>query len=132
MVLPGFFKKKSETRKKRKMLNKMWNLWAEGGVESPYAELMTYQSEVNNGGHDQYFFNVLNIGGDIQKEMTILETVLSAKMQNNLREAYEAYSVLTEKDSDEEAEAILKRCDEVFYESQEAIERLLEEYAAKI
>ena len=30
----------------------------EGKAESPYAELMTYQGDINNGGHSQYFSNV--------------------------------------------------------------------------
>ena len=40
--------------------NLMWDMWADGDAESPYAELMEYESEVNNGGHSQYFFNVSN------------------------------------------------------------------------
>ena len=36
-------------------VNKMWDLWVEGKADSPAAELMKYQSEINNGGHDQYF-----------------------------------------------------------------------------
>lgn len=51
-----FFKKnKAEPTDEQKKWNKMWDLWAEGRADSPYAELMTYQSEINNGGHDQYF-----------------------------------------------------------------------------
>ncbi len=58
-----FFKKsKAEPTDEQKKWNKMWDLWAEGRADSPYAELMTYQSEINNGGHDQYFFNVENTG----------------------------------------------------------------------
>ena len=38
--------------------DKMLDLWVEGAAESPYAELMTYQAEVNNGGHDQYFCRI--------------------------------------------------------------------------
>lgn len=45
---------------KQQKWNKMWELWSEGKIASPYAELMTYQSEVNNGGHNQYFTNVEN------------------------------------------------------------------------
>ena len=64
--------------------NKMWELWVEGQAESPYAELMTYQSEIKNGGHDQYFTNVENTG-DLQKEMMALETVLSLRLKENLK-----------------------------------------------
>ena len=111
--------------------NKMWELWVEGKVDSPYAEMMTYQSEINNGGHDQYFVNVENTG-DLQKEMSALEKILSPKLNNNLQKAYEAYLVLEEKEEDEKAEGVLEQCDDVFYENEEEINRLLEEYAAKM
>jgi len=111
--------------------NKMWELWVEGEAESPYAELMTYQSEVNNGGHDQYFFNVSQTG-DLEKEMSVLETVLSPKLKANLQKAYGAYLVLEEKEEDEAAEALLDQCDDVFYENEEEINQTLKQYAAQI
>lgn len=55
-------KRKSELSREQKKWNKMWDLWAEHRADTPYAEVMTYQSEVNNGGHDQYFFNVEQTG----------------------------------------------------------------------
>lgn len=89
---------------------------------------MTYQSEINNGGHDQYFLNIENTG-DLQKEMSVLETVLSEKLKNNLQKAY---LVLEEKEDDEKAEEIMEECDDVFYENEEEINHILEEYSAKI
>ena len=50
--------KRVEQTEKQLKLNKLWELWEEEKAASPYAELMTYQSEVNNGGHSQYFTNV--------------------------------------------------------------------------
>ena len=39
-----FFKKnKAEPTDEQKKWNKMWDLWAEGRADSPYAELMTYE-----------------------------------------------------------------------------------------
>ena len=84
----SFFKKsKVELTDEQKKWNKMWDLWVEGRTDSPYSELMTYQSEINNGGHDQYFFNIEN-SGNLQKEMAILKTVLPAKLRDNLQNAY--------------------------------------------
>ena len=132
MGLFDFLKKKEvQLTDEQKKWNKMWELWAEGEADSPYAELMTYQSEINNGGHDQYFLNVENTG-DLQKEMSALETVLSAKLKNNLQKAYKAYLVLEEKEDDEKAEEIMKQCDDVFYENEEEINHILEQYSAKI
>ena len=51
-VFRFFEKNKAEPTDEQKKWNKMWHLWAEGRADSPYAELMTYQSEINNGGHD--------------------------------------------------------------------------------
>ena len=126
-----FKKKKVELTEEQQKWNKMWDLWAEGEAISPYAELMTYQGEINNGGHDQYFTNVENTG-DLKKEMSALEKMLSPKLKNNLQKAYEAYLVLEEKEEDEKAEEILEQYDDVFYENEEEINRILEEYAAKM
>ena len=132
MGLFDFFRKnKTELSDEQEKWNKMWDLWAEKRADTPYAELMTYQSEINNGGHDQYFLNIENTG-DLQKEMTALETVLSEKLQKNLQDAYHAYRTLTDNESDEDAEAILEQCDDIFYQNEEEINRILREYAAKI
>ena len=122
-----FKKKKPELTQEQLKWNKMWDLWVENKAASPYAELMTYQSEVNNGGHDQYFSNVEN-NGDVEKEMSALEQVLSQKMSANLKKAYKAYL----EEDDEKSEEILEKCDDLFYENDEEINRVLEEYASKI
>lgn len=110
--------------------NRMWELWTEGQVPSPYAELMTYQSEVNNGGHDQYFFNMENTG-DLQKELVALEAALPQRLWENLREAFEAYLLLAEKEDNESAEQTLARCDRVFYENEAELDRVLRQYAVE-
>ena len=131
MGLFAFFKKKQgKLTEEQQKWNKMWDLWSEEKADSPYAQLMTYQSEVNNGGHHQYFSNIENTS-DLQNEMSILETILTVKHKNNLRKAYGAYLVLEEKE-DECAENILEQCDDVFYENEEEINHILEDYAAII
>ena len=128
----SFFKKsKVKLTDEQKKWNKMWDLWAEGRADSPYAELMTYQSEINNGGHDQYFFNIEN-SGNLQKEMAVLKTVLPAKLRDNLQNAYDAYLKLTNEESDEQAGTILSQYDDEFYKVEEDINRILREYASQI
>ncbi|MBQ8746512.1 MAG: DUF4375 domain-containing protein [Clostridia bacterium] len=131
MGLFSFFKKKEVklTEEQRKW-NKMWELWTEEKADSPYAQLMTYQSEINNGGHDQYFTNVENTA-DLQNEMSILEKILPVIHKDNLRKAYKAYLVLEERE-DELAEKTLERCDDVFYENEAELNDILEEYAKTI
>lgn len=114
----------------QKRWDKMWQLWSEGQVDSPCAELMTYHGEINNGGHYQYFTNIENTG-DVQEEIAALMTILPEKLKNNLQKAYEAYLVLGEK-KDEKFENIIDQCDNLFYKNEEQINSLLEEYAAKI
>ncbi len=132
MGLFGFSKKKKvESTDAQDKWNKMWELWSNGQIPSPYAELMTYQSEVYNGGHYQYFTNVENVG-DLQKEMSALESVLPKKLNSHLKKAYKAYLILEESDEDEKAEEIIEQCEDVFYENEALINRILEEYSAKI
>jgi len=109
----------------------MWDLWTEEEIASPYAELMTYQSEVNNGGHGQYFTNVENTS-DLAKEMSALEKILPAQLKANLRDAYRACLILEEKEDDPQAEEALERCDNVFWEQEEEINRILEEHASRL
>lgn len=106
-------KNKMHLTDEQKKWNKMWSLWTENRTNSPYTELMTYQSEINNGGHAQYFSNIES-DSQIQKEIAALETVLSSQLQNNLQEAYKAYSELNKNESDENAEITLKNCDDTF------------------
>ena len=128
MGLFAFFKKKKvELTEEQRKWNKMWELWAEDHADSPYAELMTYQSEINNGGHAQYFTNIENL----HKEMLSLETILPSKLRETLEKAYRAYLTLEEKD-DEKAEGILEQCDDLFYENEDEINHILEEYADRI
>ena len=126
-----FEKKKIELTDEQLKWNKMWELWEQEKAESPYAELMTYQSEINNGGHGQYFSNVEN-NGDLNADMTILTTVLSEKLVDNLHKAYKAHLILEENEDDEKAEEIIEACDNVFYENEEEINSKLEAYADKI
>ncbi len=131
MGLFSFFKKKKvKLTEEQCKWNKMWDLWAEEKAESPYAQLMTYQSEINNGGHDQYFANVENTV-DLQNEISVLETILPVIHKDNLQKAYKAYLALKEKE-DEHAEEILEQCDNVFYEHETELNCVLEEYAQKI
>ena len=126
-----FKKKKVELTEEQLKWNKMWDLWTDGKAEPPFAELMTYQSEINNGGHSQYFCNVEN-NYDLSKEMSALENILSDKLVDNLHKAYKAYLILEENEEDEKAEEIMEQCDDMFYENEEEINNKLQEYADKI
>lgn len=61
-----------------------------------------------------------------------METILPAKLKTNLQKAYKAYLVLEEKEEGENAEEIMAQCDSEFYEPEEELNHMLEEYYAKI
>lgn len=126
-----FKKKKVELTEEQLKWNKMWELWTEEKTKSPYTELMTYQSEINNGGHSQYFCNVDNVS-DLKKEMSALEKILTSPLYKNLKNAHKAYLILEENEEDENADEILEQCDNVFYENEEQINFILQEYANKL
>jgi hypothetical protein len=108
--------------------NKMWDLWAKGEVPSPYADLMTYQSEVNNGGHAQFFDNVSS-AGHLRAVMKELKIIVPFDIRVPLVEAYNAYKVNGE--DAEENEEFFDHADEVFYEKEELINKILEDYSKK-
>lgn len=114
-----------------KKWNRMWDLWAEGEIESPCNELMTYQSEVNNGGHDQYFVNTSD-NADIEKELSALYGILPEILKDNLQRAYDAYLKSEENEDDEEAIEILEKCDSTFWDNESEINKILEKYAENI
>lgn len=124
-----FKKKKKEQPIEQLKWNKMWDLWVEEKVISPYAELMTYESEVNNGGHAQFFDNVSNIA-DLPNTVSVLYTILSGALKENLEKAYNAY--LEAAEDDETIDELLDECDNVFYENEREIEAFLWEYANTI
>lgn len=129
-ILGLFKKKKVKLTDEQLKWNKMWELWIDEKVPSPYAELMTYQSEINNGGHTQYFFNLSSIC-DLQKEMATLETILPSQLKETLKTAYSAFLALEESD-DKKTEEILEQSDNSFYKNEKEINRILQEYADTI
>ena len=107
--------------------NKMWDMWVNGEIPSPYSELMTYQSEINNGGHSQYFLNIENTE-DVSKALESLNGILSQVHKDNLETAYKASLLLKQDEENEEAEDELNECDNVFYENEEEINCILKAF----
>lgn len=124
-------KKKIELTEEQQKWNKMWELWANSKADSPFSEIMTYQSEVNNGGHGQYFSN-LSDSGDLENDVRILKNALPEKHRQNFERAYAAYSNSENQINSEHFEEITEQCDIFFYEYEEEINTLLNTYALKI
>lgn len=121
------FRKTRELTEEERKWNLMWDMWAQGKAESPYAELMEYEGEVNNGGHSQYFFNVANCG-DLNAEVEKILTILPSPLRDNLKRGYDAFSA--QKDiCDEDNDELFEECDNVFYENEQMLLDILKIYA---
>ena len=127
----GFFKDRKKSKKelteREVSWNKMWDLWVQGEIPSPYNELMSYQSEVNNGGHDQYFLNIGNIS-DVDQTLSVLSEILPMKLKENLYTAYNAYLCLEKDEDDEKAQGVIESCDELFMQNEQDVTDILEKY----
>ena len=127
----GFFKDRKKSKKelteKEVRWNKMWDLWVQGEIPSPYNELMSYQSEVNNGGHDQYFLNTGKIC-DVDQTLSVLSEILPMKLKENLYTAYNAYLCLEKDEDDEKAQGVIESCDELFMQNEQDVTDILEKY----
>lgn len=130
MKLFGWFQKQEELPVADRKWNKMWDLWVEGNAESPYSELMEYESEVNNGGHSQYFFNVANCG-DVQTAAKVLLSILPEPLLSNFRKAYEAFSG-QEDICDDVNDSLFDECDDIFGKYEQLILDMLAAHAKSI
>lgn len=127
MKKDNIFKKNSQTKKEAaEKLSKMWDLWVEGNIPSPYADLMTYKSEVNNGGHAQFFHNVSKTG-HLRAVMRALDKLLPFDTKPALVEAYHAWQVNGAEA--EENENFFIAADEWFEKKEKIIDKILENYS---
>lgn len=108
--------------------NKMWSLWADGKIESPYYELMSYYGEVVNGGHHQFFSNTDNIDSS-ENVVEILSNILPENLTINMKQAYKAYLDLENDTNIEKSEQDIKKYDSFLNENEEVITEMLKEYS---
>ena len=127
MGLFDIFKKKKAALTTDQKLDKMWDLWAINKLDLPCAKLMKYESEVNNGGHSQYFFNVANCG-DLAVEVEAVLSMLPEPLRENLARGYAAFSEQNDISDDVNVE-LFEECDDVFYEHEQLIIDIIYEAA---
>ena len=122
--------KKKKPRTTDEKVNQMWELWANGKLKTPCAKLMTYESEVNNGGHSQYFFNIANTG-NLTEEVAAVLSMLPEPLRENLNRGYAAFTA--QKDiSDDDNEELFEECDDVFYEHEQLLIDILYKFAENL
>ena len=130
MSIFDLFKRKKETLTTEEKLDRMWELWEIGGLKDPCAKLMTYESEVNNGGHSQYFYNIANCG-DLAAEVEAVLSMLPEPLRENLNRGYTAFAA-QEDISDDDNEELFEECDDVFYEHEQLLIDILYESAKSL
>lgn len=86
------FKKKLP--KSAKQWNKIWELWSNFELDNPVKDLMTYISEINNGGHLQFFENLENNEEDITIVLNNIKSFLPNELIENLDNAYSTHKSL--------------------------------------
>lgn len=121
------FKRKKPVLTTDQKLDKMWDLWAINKLDLPCAKLMKYESEVNNGGHSQYFFNVANCG-NLADDVDAVLSMLPEPLRGNLKRGYDAFTT-QENISDDENDDLFYECDDVFYEHEQLIIDIIYEAA---
>ena len=127
MSIFDIFKKKKAALTTDQKLDKMWDLWAINKLDLPCAKLMKYESEVNNGGHSQYFFNVAN-GGDLAVEVEAVLSMLPEPLRENLARGYAAFSAQDDI-SDDVNDELFEECDNIFYKHEQLIIDMIQEAA---
>ena len=130
MSIFDLFKRKKETLTTEEKLDRMWELWEIGGLKDPCAKLMTYESEVNNGGHSQYFYNIANCG-DLAAEVEAVLSMLPEPLRENLNRGYTAFAE-QEDICDDDNEELFEECDDVFYEHEQLLIDILYESAKSL
>lgn len=115
-----------------KKWNKLYDLFSDDLLPSPYAELIAYEGETFHNGH-MAFFCSHTVLGDLSQVMPPLLSVLRGGLKENLERAYRAFSEYDALRMEEDAlEAILDECDAVFREGKEEVTGILREYARTI
>ena len=116
----------------------MWELWEAGEIPSPYNELLTYDDDMQDGGHLQYFLNRALRGENMFAVMAALRETLPADHADNVARAYRQFCLLDIDTEDDGAvmQALdddpLSAFDAWYDEHEESLLDVLEAYAASI
>lgn len=133
----GFFKKLFGDGEKDKW-SMMWEKWEAGEIESPYNELLTYDNEMQEGGHLQFFLNRALRGENMFSVMAALRETLPSGHADNLSQAYRQYCLLDIDPDDDGAvmQALeddpLSPFDRYYAEHEEELLDVLEAFAATL
>lgn len=127
MGLFNIFKKKEPLTEEQMKLDYLWEMWRQEQVSAPYNALMTYDNEMNNGGHTRFFLNIA-YWGSVEKAVNNLCENLPDVLKENLKTAYSHYLVLIDEENDETEKKIYE-CDKFFYDNEHLLTDMFQQYA---
>ena len=113
-------------------LDTLIDMWVDGKLEGPINDLLSYDGEVQNGGHLQFFENY---NDNLYDMMISLKEILPSDFYNNLEKAYGEYKKAGyEIDSVDDfvnvaLEGTLDDADNFYYSNDKIINKILQDYA---
>ena len=111
---------------------KMWVLWMNEKMPSPYQEILSYENEVRNGSHLQYFQYFEKEENYKEADFLFVSKSLEGTVLKPIFDtAYKAFIEL-KNDENTTAEKKLKDCDIVFSKKRNEIEAYLETIAITV
>lgn len=95
--------------------NKMWRLWKRKKLDSPLDELVTYYNAMCHG-HTFYFKQFKGNSLEVSRHMWILKQYIPEEHYNNIKEAYEFFVSIKDKElTPYEEEELFLKYDEKYY-----------------
>lgn len=120
-------KEQPELTESQKKWNRLWDNYSAGKLAETYPLVFLicdYYSGVSGEGHSGWFFNTENTYGQdaLQTTISALKEILPADMSENLSHAYDSLG-------SENEDNICKKADEFFYEHEQKVTVVLQNYA---
>lgn len=115
--------------------NKMIDLWVDYELDHPIKDVLTYDAEINNGGHLQFFENC---NDELDEMMISLKENLPEDIYINLKKAYDVYTssdINIENVDDYVGEALEDRFgeyDSYYYNNNDKVNEVLRNYASTL
>lgn len=97
-----------------KRWNKMFRLWKRRKLDTPLEELVTYYNSMSHG-HAFYFKQFKGNSLEVLRHLWILKEYLPEEHYNNLKEAFELFSTIKDKELTPYEEETFLKYDEIYF-----------------
>ena len=120
-----FKKKKNTPLSDEALLDAFWQLWVKNELPSPYFELLTVISNLGALGHAD-FLNLLAKDDNLKRARSYSFDLLPEVIRTNFKNASQVYLANESRIGDED---FLEEYDDIFYDNEQEIDKLLLSYA---